>query len=223
MSIDNRSLKENKEDKNITFISFDNKNVKESINNKDNTIKENKNIKSKIIVLVIITLILLLYIISSIYNNWYLENNTDSKYKVINKLNTRYAIIKEEDRHNLFKKIGYIKVKNEKGILYDKVYDTTYAYRTNGEKNDYINVYYEKDKVKYVMICLTYKKEDYSKNKVFVDANNILNNFINFSINVSDIDTLDNDKSLSKEINDIKLNTNMMIKDDYYIISLEVK
>ena len=166
----------NKEEIKITFEKFPGDNFEEFNNSKKTT-------KNKIYIILIIIILALFFVGSSVLNNYVL--NQKSKYKTINKYTENYAVIKPSQREKLFKKIGYDIVKEKSEKKDDNIYVTTYAVKKtlmNKDLVDSISVYYDdKDSVIYVVLNLTYKKDEFNVSKTTDDCNTILKNFMNLS------------------------------------------
>lgn len=239
MNNDNASLnKSNKEGIKLDFVPFENRLVKkeeiekrifrqsnEKIENnkKIKTVKKTKNSK-KILIIIISLLIFMLFILSSLYNEYILYGTNKENYRLVNKFSGICASIDFDDRPDLLRKIGFddVKVKTEK--LHDKNYVTTYAYHQTGEKIDSINVYYDEDnKVKYVMLELNYKKENYNTNILVSDSNAIISNFFNVYISKNEIkDLISSNHVLIKEKN-IKITYDLSTDENYYTVTISLE
>lgn len=210
MNNDNTSLRKNKkEGKKLDFIPFDKR--KKTLNDikKTSTLSNNKKKNFKINVPSIVFVIIIgiiLFIVSSQYNNLLLFSKRNENYNMVNNYNSVYAVVNEDGREDLFRDIGYDVVKNKKERLNDKLLETTYAYRKNGDNSDYINVYYDNNNiVTYVVVGLYYNKDDFDIVKLTKDSNAILRNFVNIKIHPKDIEKIKSSNYVSIKKRKVKI------------------
>ncbi len=224
--------KSNKEGIKLDFVPFENRLVKKEEIEKRILTESNKKIESgkkikisrKILIIIFSLLIFMLFILSSLYNEYILYGTNNENYRSINKFSGIYASIDFDDRSNLLRKIGFddVKVKTEK--LYDKNYVTTYAYHQNGDRVDSINVYYdENNTVKYVAIELNYKKEEYNTNILVSDSNAIISNFINVYINKNKINDLVNSNNVLIREKNVVITYNLSSDENYYTVTISLE
>lgn len=164
---------ENKKESKIEFEPFPG-----SVKTKRNM----RNLKKIFLIILLFFLLVFLYVSSSILNKIVLYGNASEEYKTINKFNSNYASIPNDDREEVLKNIGFTSVMSRKKQLNDKVYDSNYAYKkTKGYNNkiDEIAVVYDNnDSVKYIELILVYSKYDFSISRVAADSNAILKNYV---------------------------------------------
>lgn len=167
--------KNKKEEPKIVFEDF-------PYENKKNELGTDKKSKNIILPTLIILFFGILFILSSILNEWVLYGNESSNYKLVNKFEENYATIEPDLRMDLFKKIGFDVSKTKTEIMSGKNYVTTYAYhkvQDDASSADAISVYYDdKYRVSYILLSLIYKKEEFSVSKVAADCDAIIMNFV---------------------------------------------
>ncbi len=231
MNNDNASLnKSNKEGKKLDFVPFENRLVKKEeiekriFRQSNKKIENNKKTSKKILIIIISLLIFMLFILSSLYNEYILYGKDKENYRLVNKFSGICASIDFDDRPDLLRKIGFddVKIKTEK--LHDKNYVTTYAYRQTGDRTDNINVYYDEDnKVKYVMLELNYKKENYNTNILVSNSNSIISNFINVYISKNEIKNLISSNHVLIKEKNIKITYDLVTDENYYTVTVSLE
>lgn len=167
--------KNKKEEPKIVFEDF-------PYEDKKNELGTDKKQKNIILPTLIVLFFIVLFILSSVLNEWILYGNESNDYNLVNKFKENYAIIEPNSRMNLFKEIGFDVSKTKTEIMNGKNYVTTYAYhkvQDDASFADAISVYYDdKYEVSYVLLSLIYKKEEFSISKVAADCDAIIMNFV---------------------------------------------
>ena len=222
MNKDNSSLKRNNKGRRIlNFVPFEKRLVQKEEIEKRIFGKPNKKVKASKVFLIILIIIfaIILFVTSSLYNEYIIYGTNNENYKSINKFPGVYAIIDYNDRLSLLREIGFdvVKLTEEE----NENYTATYAYYKKGDKVDSIDIYYdENDRVKYLMLELNYKKKDYNINTLISDSNSIISNFINVSINKNKINELNNSKHIILREKDVKITYDLSTDGNYYIINI---
>ncbi len=222
MNKDNSSLKRNNKGRRIlNFVPFEKRLVQKEEIEKRIFGKPNKKVKASKVFLIILIIIfaIVLFVTSSLYNEYIIYGINNENYKSINKFPGVYAIIDYNDRLSLLREIGFdvVKLTEEE----NENYTATYAYYKKGDKVDSIDIYYdENDRVKYLMLELNYKKKDYNINTLISDSNSIISNFINVSINKNKINELNNSKHIILREKDVKITYDLSTDGNYYIINI---
>lgn len=224
----NTSLKENKkEEEKLNFVSFENRKVRrEEIEKKTNNHASKKPVfhKKNLVITLIIIVMAFLFVISSMCNEYFLYGKKSKNYNAVNEFPEVYATIEPDSRPTLFRKIGYDVVIPKIQGIFNRDYASTYAYRKNGDKNDHISVYYDKNnKVKYLTFTLNYKKEDYNTSVLTGDSNAIISNFVNVIIEKNKLKSLKKSDHASVNYNKINITYNLTFNDDYYTINVTLK
>lgn len=212
--------------------------LKESNNSLNTNIGEEKSLKLKKLIFntIICVSVLILLLTSTVVNENDLENNARDNYIIANDLNGKnYAVIKPDARKELYKKIGFSVSKDRIENRKNKNYVTTYAYYKYYDditQADSITVYYNDNySVNYISLNLVYKKEDFNDKDSVIDANNILKNFVNMTVDKSYIDQIINNESYHVKDTKIKAEINYLLIDtpvledkiSYYVFHIDIE
>lgn len=216
--------KENKKKGNIKFEEFPG----EKRNNEKN-IEKTKN-KNVFFYIIIVLVIIILSILSS-YLNEHLLNRSKDGYKVINNFKGVFATIDEEDRKDLFIKIGFDKALTEIVKKDDYNYMTSYAYKkkyNNIDELEYIRTYYDDyNRISFIDLGLIYNKESLVSAEVVKDVNNVLNNFINLKIDEFMInDSINNKEEKTYEYVDginIMYEVKRINESSFYLLNMQIE
>lgn len=182
----------------------------------------------EIIISVIILLVFLLLCFLGTKLNIKILNNTNSIYNITNEFSGKFSNDQYDERKDIIKNIGFENYHYELSVINKE----TYAISTGSHKkydddtSDILIVYYDmNNNVNSVTINLIYKKDDFNKNIVSLDANTIISNFINTNISDAVINTLYENKNYYSEnssLSTICFMSNTGSDNDYYSFTFNV-
>lgn len=213
--------------KDYTSQKKDNEELKIKFEEFPGDVKKNKETKKKVILISIIVLIILgLFIFSSWFNEILLYGEDDNYYKTINHFDGDYAVISDDKKESLFKKIGFDSALKRLEQKDGKTYETTYALRKTNSDNlqDSISVYYNDEKVFYITMNLFYLKNEFSISDVVNDCNSIINNFVNINTTRKMISEVQNEGFYYFTDDDTNIKATYMIKEikDNYVLIVSI-
>ncbi len=183
--------------------------------------------KNKYFKYLVIIIFFILLIGSGFFNYWLLNKSEEGNYKKINDFKENYATIYIEERKDLFQKMGFSNITNDKGIKDGKEYDMTYGdYKKYNGFNmlDSINVYFDNNEVDYINLNLIYKLNEFKTYKVLKESNSILKNFIEVNLNDNVMTELKNNDYYFLKDDNLKANFIFKVlptlNDDYITLNI---